>query len=1286
MKTRFFLFALVSFSFTDLIGQSVDPLTGRAQMSVSLFGLSYGGITVPVSISHHGSAMRVREGEGACGIGWNLNAGGAVTRVVRGLPDDYSVSGSDQRKGWLYNTNAQDVQDNITSYPDDNFNDVTDETTIWSFIDGRGYTKDTEPDVFYISAPGLAAQFVFGTDGQPKLLAYQDISITVTRQSGTVITQFVVQTPAGLIYTFSTTEGVNRQAVAAPDFTSGGYVVPDYFLTTYNYYQSPLDFTEAWNLASITSLSSDAQAAFTYSTSEDGFSAREFWNRSGGTSKKLYTLNDKRTSKQLTGISLGTSSIGFTWNENTLSKAELTESLSGQNKKYGFYYFDSYHSSDAYPRLHRYFLQEVKPEANCISFPSYQFKYKSLDYANANGVSVPFEMGGYEDHWGYFSSGNIASVVFFSSESIDKSGALRYRLSPPASATGGTTLSPGTVHFTATDSAAFGALNEISYPEGGVTKITYEPNTYVDSVLNTTVTGAGVRVKSIISYPGEQAYGRMTSDQRASHAIEKLYEYTLAGSSTTSGRLTYPPVYALSNGTSFVQAKESLGEPSEVLYSRSVEKITGKGKTVYEFNVPGMYPSISDGDWRATKTYIARYSTATSAGNLKNGPYTYPYPPNTNYNLDRGTMSAMKVYAEDGTLMRQRTVTYSHNPSSPTTVYGLRFERIGDIFHFGKYKILTGLGNAISQEVIQEASEQTTSSLKQTTTSYTYGGTPVLLQQVVISLPDGSQTKQVYKYARDFSITNPLGDAATAIKAFNDSGRKSQLIETLNYLTPYNESEYVTGASLVVYKSFSGRTLPYQIYSFLNTTGFSESVATTVSGQQRFDFDTDYRLIKTIENYTSSGLVLDETDDRKNRVSTHHSSTQSIGPVASFSNAKAQQTVFEGFETTTGYGLTVSSGSSLTYPTGWTGEKAIELPSGRTLTNANVEKNGNNYRVSCWVKAGQASAITFRALNNGTTEVSGSPTTLEYTSSMVNQWTYLEKTMNVTNANSTFKIEVSTNATVSIDDILAIPSAASAALATYSPLNGVTSQTDDRGNSVRQTYDLMGRKISTLDRKRNLVARNEYQTQKPAVASLSSVISSSATSYLTGNAVTFTAGANCQSGLSYEWTLNGSSTVLSTASTLTNTFTQQGNYSLKLKVSNASLGSFIYYKDLCVELNPNSAPSVTVENVSGITNPAPNIIKECYDTYSKRFTVTNIPDCTEDLSVAIKWEKAVSGGWTSIGSGSPFEYTFGAENATIRCLVNMACSTSGVPQCLAGTRTERIIETTLTWQTTGNCQ
>lgn len=79
----------------------VSLTTGIPDITIPLYEIRMGEFTLPITISYHASGARPDEVPSCVGLGWTLNAGGAVTRTILGGPDmevedaargDYSYS------------------------------------------------------------------------------------------------------------------------------------------------------------------------------------------------------------------------------------------------------------------------------------------------------------------------------------------------------------------------------------------------------------------------------------------------------------------------------------------------------------------------------------------------------------------------------------------------------------------------------------------------------------------------------------------------------------------------------------------------------------------------------------------------------------------------------------------------------------------------------------------------------------------------------------------------------------------------------------------------------------------------------------------------------------------------------------------------------------------------------------------------------------------------------------------------------------------------------------------
>src|SRR5262245_35313882 len=68
----------------------VGYYTGITNINIPLFNIKSRELELPVSLSYHAGGIKIEEQASWVGLGFSLNAGGVITRNVRGLPDDYT--------------------------------------------------------------------------------------------------------------------------------------------------------------------------------------------------------------------------------------------------------------------------------------------------------------------------------------------------------------------------------------------------------------------------------------------------------------------------------------------------------------------------------------------------------------------------------------------------------------------------------------------------------------------------------------------------------------------------------------------------------------------------------------------------------------------------------------------------------------------------------------------------------------------------------------------------------------------------------------------------------------------------------------------------------------------------------------------------------------------------------------------------------------------------------------------------------------------------------------------
>lgn len=1238
----FQLFCYCLFFHNQTIAQPsipVDPLTGRAAISIPIWQMSKGDLSVPISISYTGNGVRVDEGEGSAGMSWNLNAGGAVSREVRGWPDDYQVSGGDLRKGWLYNNNALSIQ-NFTSTSDDDLSSCNEEYEDYNFLTTmRNGANDTEPDVFNFFAPGLSGQFVFGSDGLPKLIPYQDLKLVVTRANGTgPIDQIVITNNIGIAYTFSVKETTRRHAYKVNPQTVVNHLVRDL-----DYYGVPLTYTSSWNLAKITS-PTGSEVLIGYTQSEQTNSIRKVTiidDQSAITN--LYNVSDLIDRFDLTSINTDASQAVFTWEKNKIGRISVSYN-NANPKQFDFVYEDvrDYRASTANTQGYRGFLKEIRQQEDCMTFPSHSFLYDGVDFVTKT-TSLSFKDKNLKDLWGYYngtSASNIPDIYVYTGQVNAER--FRFKLIPNQSANQTLTganreVNPALI--------ATGTLNQINYPSGSSAIIEYEPNQYYDATAAASYLGGGVRVKKVTLSGGERGSENIITD----------YEY-LGVDGQTSGRLMYRPVFAFYDGTTIIRTPDNLAPESGLYYLRTTVKQTSKGKTVYEFLAPAMYPSTTyGGDWNATKSKVARAQNEPgqpcySIGNQINGYYHFPFPQNANYDFERGLLDKVKDYNEAGTLVQEKIYSYIRLSTTPILIKGLAYEKYTNNFVFGLYTLIANQSKLTQTETVRRYDDITIANNISSATTYDYNPTHFLLQMVTVTNSDEIVHETKYKYAKDYSITNPntSNTETVALKGLNDTNRHGEVIETTQ-----SRAGVVTGASITLFKDFgAGKILPHRSLVWPTMAGFTN--ASITGSPQSFTYNSNYIVTNTIDGYNGIGMPLSSIDNKRNKSGVHYGYSGTI-PLVAISNAYANEAVYEGFETSTSYPISYSGG---TLVAGWAGDMALSIFSSNTLTTGSIQKGTNRYRFSCWAKSSGTPIITFKAKNGATIQATE---TVTYSGS--SQWQYLEKELSMTGVSNSFTLEITSNANVELDEIRFYPSTATMITKSLKPLVGVVAQVDDRGVSSFTEYDELDRVRYIKNKDKHIVQVHDYKLKKQTIVPLNSEYTENIpfTGVAVGQQVQFTAPTNC-GGVTYQWKVNG--TNVSTSASFNYTFTTAGENKVDLIVSSTE-GSVSTSNPYCV------APSPTVGlTFSGGTQQ----IYECSQNFIRTVTGT-IGACSDPRGVTYQWFYRLTSmgtfqdlsqqnfiGLSFTANSVTFNLsTIGMETITIKGIASGVCVVTGNP-------------------------
>lgn len=130
--------------------------TGSMSIPISFGTVSHGSVSTSVGISYHTAGIRANELASEIGLGWHLQAGGAITRQIRGL-DDFGVD------GWLETGNQ--IQANNIGSDTDLIEDI------------RLGEVDPEPDLFTFQVNGLSGKFYLDENANVHTIPESDLRI-----------------------------------------------------------------------------------------------------------------------------------------------------------------------------------------------------------------------------------------------------------------------------------------------------------------------------------------------------------------------------------------------------------------------------------------------------------------------------------------------------------------------------------------------------------------------------------------------------------------------------------------------------------------------------------------------------------------------------------------------------------------------------------------------------------------------------------------------------------------------------------------------------------------------------------------------------------------------------------------------------------------------------------------------------------------------------------------------------------------------------------------------------
>ncbi|WP_234997939.1 hypothetical protein [Mucilaginibacter sp. OK098] len=151
----------------------VSLYTGVPEISIPIYELKGRNISLPVSLSYHASGNRVGDIASWVGLGFSLNAGGLISRTVRGLPDEDT---------YFTYANGYSNPNDFTS------TEVVTGNYERQRVDAANQNGDSQQDIYTLSAMGRSYRLLLKADGSVTTMPYSNLKIIYTMaDSWTVI-------------------------------------------------------------------------------------------------------------------------------------------------------------------------------------------------------------------------------------------------------------------------------------------------------------------------------------------------------------------------------------------------------------------------------------------------------------------------------------------------------------------------------------------------------------------------------------------------------------------------------------------------------------------------------------------------------------------------------------------------------------------------------------------------------------------------------------------------------------------------------------------------------------------------------------------------------------------------------------------------------------------------------------------------------------------------------------------------------------------------------------------
>ncbi|WP_405610864.1 hypothetical protein [Polaribacter sp. Asnod1-A03] len=193
----------------EMTKQGIIPIglhTGTPNYNIPLQAFNTKNLSIPMNLSYSTNGIKVDQFSGNVGLGWNLEIGGVISRVVRGKEDENS-----RLLHPIKEINKEDLAEVEFLSPQASYSgsiDVDPDIVEFLYYAGNDENADSESDLFSYNILGKSGKIVFNNQGDIRTIPHSNLKVEFTNA---IESNFKITDDFGVEYFFADREVVHAR-------------------------------------------------------------------------------------------------------------------------------------------------------------------------------------------------------------------------------------------------------------------------------------------------------------------------------------------------------------------------------------------------------------------------------------------------------------------------------------------------------------------------------------------------------------------------------------------------------------------------------------------------------------------------------------------------------------------------------------------------------------------------------------------------------------------------------------------------------------------------------------------------------------------------------------------------------------------------------------------------------------------------------------------------------------------------------------------------------------------